>query len=158
MTYVCFYLGSSDASTTTINVVHSGEHRLGVTLVASAIPADRYIRLTESRSVTPSPPPPPSLSSSNVTSLALGYGMVATNSNNTPLPHIPSLSPISGSPEATTPTSESPPPIKLKTISSTAHIISPTSKAKAALNSKISSLTMFLNSKAQAKRLALKLQ
>lgn len=125
------------------------------TKLAAAIPVDRYMRLTESRSVTPSPPL--SLFTNNVTSL-LGYGIVANNTSNLTIPHIPSLSPISGSPEATTPISESPPPIKLKTISTSTRIISPTNKAKAALNSKINSLSMLLNSKTQAKRLAVKLQ
>ncbi|XP_065358633.1 phospholipid-transporting ATPase VD isoform X2 [Calliphora vicina] len=102
--------------------------------LASAIPADRYIRLAESRSVTPSPPP----------NLAFN---IPTQS------HIPSLSPISSSAEST-PTSESP-PMKLKSIS---HAISPTGRAKAAINSKINSITTFLNAKTQNKRLANKLQ
>lgn len=102
--------------------------------LASAIPADRYVRLAESRSVTPSPPP----------NLVFN---IPTQS------HIPSLSPISSSAEST-PTSESP-PMKMKSLS---HNISPTGRAKAAINSKITSLTTFLNSKTQAKRLANKLQ
>lgn len=102
--------------------------------LASAIPADRYIRLAESRSVTPSPPP----------NLAFN---IPTQS------HIPSLSPISSSAEST-PTSESP-PMKMKSLS---HAISPTGRAKAAINSKINSITTFLNAKTQSKRLANKLQ
>ncbi|XP_046811549.1 phospholipid-transporting ATPase VD [Lucilia cuprina] len=102
--------------------------------LASAIPVDRYIRLAESRSVTPSPPP----------NLAFN---IPTQS------HIPSLSPISSSAEST-PTSESP-PMKLKSLS---HAISPTGRAKAAINSKINSITTFLNAKTQNKRLANKLQ
>ncbi|XP_075151273.1 phospholipid-transporting ATPase VD isoform X1 [Haematobia irritans] len=102
--------------------------------LASSIPADRYVRLAESRSVTPSPPP----------NLVFN---IPTQS------HIPSLSPISSSAEST-PTSESP-PMKMKSLS---HNISPTGRAKAAINSKITSLTTFLNAKTQAKRLANKLQ
>ncbi|KAL9875821.1 phospholipid-transporting ATPase VD isoform 1-T4 [Glossina fuscipes fuscipes] len=103
--------------------------------LGSAIPADRYMRLSESRSVTPSPPPNFSFSLPTIQ------------------PHIPSLSPISSSAE-TTPTSESP-PMKMKSLSQT---ISPTGRAKAVLNSKITSLTTFLNARTHAKRLANKLQ
>lgn len=102
--------------------------------LAPAIPSDRYTRLQESRSVTPSPPP------------NLAFVMPTQT-------HVPSLSPISSSAEST-PTSESP-PMKMKSISNS---ISPTGRAKAVINSKITSLTSFLNAKTQAKRLANKLK
>ncbi|XP_037957548.1 probable phospholipid-transporting ATPase VA isoform X2 [Teleopsis dalmanni] len=100
--------------------------------LVSAIPADRYTRLAESRSVTPSPPP------------NSAYALPMQT-------HVPSLSPISSSAE-TTPTSESP-PLKMKSISNS---VSPTGRAKAVINSKIISLTSFLNNKTQSKRLATK--
>lgn len=64
--------------------------------------SDRYARLTESRSITPSPPP------NAPTSLPLKQT------------HVPSLSPISSSAE-TSPMSESP-PMKLKAITPTARV------------------------------------
>ncbi|XP_004524683.1 probable phospholipid-transporting ATPase VB isoform X3 [Ceratitis capitata] len=101
--------------------------------MAPAISADRYTRLAESRSVTPSPPP------------NLVYALPTQT-------HVPSLSPINSSAE-TTPTSDSP-PMKMKSFSNS---ISPTGRAKAVINSKITTLTAFLNVKAQAKRISNKL-
>ncbi|KAL5280993.1 ATP10B family protein [Megaselia abdita] len=97
----------------------------------SSISNDRYTRLLESRSVTPSPPP------------NLGFPLPTQN-------HIPSLSPISSSNE-TTPTSESP-PLKVKNATN-GNSISPTGRAKAVLNSKINSLAAFINSKGQLRKL-----
>ncbi|XP_036320594.1 probable phospholipid-transporting ATPase VD isoform X2 [Rhagoletis pomonella] len=101
--------------------------------LAPAIPPDRYTRLAESRSVTPSPPP------------NLSYILPSRT-------HIPSLSPINSSAE-TTPTSDSP-PLKIKSISNS---IAQTGRAKAVINSKITSLTSFLNVKAQAKKFSNKI-
>jgi phospholipid-translocating ATPase len=75
------------------------EEESGVTLVKPSDPLingtnDRYLRLAESRSVTPSPPP----------------NSIQFKQNNV---HVPSLSPISSSAE-TTPTSDSP-PMRIKT-------------------------------------------
>lgn len=93
--------------------------------------SDRYTRLTESRSITPSPPlvggvPP--------TSLAIVKQQ----------PHIPSLSPISSSTECS-PMSESP---QLHHRSS--NIISPTAKAKSIIVSKFSLLSSVLQNKNSA--------
>ncbi|XP_030380465.1 probable phospholipid-transporting ATPase VA isoform X2 [Scaptodrosophila lebanonensis] len=97
----------------------------------ASIPVDRYMRLSESRSVTPSPPP------------NLIFAMPTQN-------HQPTLSPISSSTEST-PNSESPsPPMKSKAMMNS---ISPTGRAKAAINSKFSSIATFLNNKTQGKRL-----
>lgn len=98
----------------------------------SSISNDRYTRLLESRSVTPSPPP------------NLGFPLPTQN-------HIPSLSPISSSNE-TTPTSESP-PLKAKNANNNGSGVSPTGRAKAVLNSKINSLAAFINSKGQLRKL-----
>lgn len=93
--------------------------------------ADRYTRLAESRSITPSPPP------NSMTPLALKAQQ-----------HIPSLSPISSSAE-TTPTSESP-TLKIKTIGNN---ISPTKRAKSIITSKISSLSSILNNRSNNRKL-----
>ncbi|XP_052850847.1 phospholipid-transporting ATPase VD isoform X2 [Drosophila gunungcola] len=100
-----------------------------------SIPADRYIRLAESRSVTPSPPP------------NLLFALPAQS-------HQPTLSPISSSAESSPNSeSESPsPPMKNKALSNS---ISPTGRAKAVINSKITSIATFLNTKTQGKRLKL---
>jgi len=102
---------------------------------AISIPADRYIRLAESRSVTPSPPP------------NLIFALPAQS-------HQPTLSPISSSAESSPNSeSESPsPPMKNKALSNS---ISPTGRAKAVINSKITSIATFLNAKTQGKRLKL---
>jgi len=102
---------------------------------AISIPADRYIRLAESRSVTPSPPP------------NLLFALPAQS-------HQPTLSPISSSAESSPNSeSESPsPPMKNKALSNS---ISPTGRAKAVINSKITSIATFLNAKTQGKRLKL---
>ncbi|XP_016962031.1 phospholipid-transporting ATPase VD isoform X1 [Drosophila biarmipes] len=102
---------------------------------AVSIPADRYIRLAESRSVTPSPPP------------NLLFALPAQS-------HQPTLSPISSSAESSPNSeSESPsPPMKNKALSNS---ISPTGRAKAVINSKITSIATFLNAKTQGKRLKL---
>lgn len=93
--------------------------------------ADRYTRLAESRSITPSPPP------NSMTPLALKQQQ-----------HIPSLSPISSSAE-TTPTSESP-TLKIKTIGNN---VTPTKRAKSIITSKISSLSSILNNRSNNKKL-----
>lgn len=93
--------------------------------------ADRYTRLAESRSITPSPPP------NSMTPLALKTQQ-----------HIPSLSPISSSAE-TTPTSESP-TLKIKTIGNN---VTPTKRAKSIITSKISSLSSMLNNRSNNKKL-----
>lgn len=92
---------------------------------------DRYTRLAESRSITPSPPP------NSMTPLALKQQQ-----------HIPSLSPISSSAE-TTPTSESP-TLKIKTIGNN---VTPTKRAKSIITSKISSLSSILNNRSNNKKL-----
>lgn len=92
---------------------------------------DRYTRLTESRSITPSPPP------NSMTPLALKTQQ-----------HIPSLSPISSSAE-TTPTSESP-TLKIKSIGNN---VTPTKRAKSIITSKISSLSSILNNRSNNKKL-----
>lgn len=93
--------------------------------------ADRYTRLAESRSITPSPPP------NSMTPLALKQQQ-----------HVPSLSPISSSAE-TTPTSESP-TLKIKTIGNN---VTPTKRAKSIITSKISSLSSILNNRSNNKKL-----
>lgn len=103
---------------------------------------DRYTRLAESRSITPSPPPS-QLNSQN----ALGL-------KNTQ--HIPSLSPISSSAE-TTPTSESP-PMRIKEIGDgsatvSSSIESPTKRAKSIITSKISSISSMINNRSNNKKL-----
>ncbi|XP_034472597.1 probable phospholipid-transporting ATPase VA isoform X1 [Drosophila innubila] len=117
---------TTTTTTTTTTILNGGAQP-----AAMAMPADRYTRLAESRSVTPSPPP------------NLLFAMPAQS-------HQPTLSPISSSPEST-PNSESPsPPMKNKAISNS---ISPTGRAKAVINSKITSIATFLNAKTQGKRL-----
>uniref|UniRef100_A0A1A9WFZ2 Phospholipid-transporting ATPase n=1 Tax=Glossina brevipalpis TaxID=37001 RepID=A0A1A9WFZ2_9MUSC len=128
-------LASKGVRAQTQSETSSSRTPLNSNRLAPGIPADRYIRLSESRSVTPSPPP----------NLSFGPATIQQ--------HIPSLSPISSSAE-TTPSSESP-PMKMKSLSQT---ISPTGRAKAVLNSKIISLTTFLNARTHAKRLANKLR
>ncbi|XP_036212625.1 phospholipid-transporting ATPase VD isoform X1 [Bactrocera oleae] len=119
------HITQTDSSSSSLTIANNN--------LASAIPIDRYTRLAESRSVTPSPPP------------NLAYVLPTQT-------HIPSLSPISSSAE-TTPTSESP-HMKIKSFSNS---ISPTGRAKAAINSKISSLTSFLNVRVQTKKFKNKL-
>lgn len=108
-------------------------------LSANAL-GDKYTRLTESRSVTPSPPP----------------SSAAANPPNTlsiKQAHVPSLSPINSSAEST-PTSDSPPmPIKYSGSDS-----SPGSRAKSIIASKITTLTSMLNNKAHNKKLSAKLK
>ncbi|EDW57650.1 phospholipid-transporting ATPase VD isoform X1 [Drosophila virilis] len=119
--------GKLTTTTTTSTTIISGVPQAGT----MALPTDRYTRLAESRSVTPSPPP------------NLLFAMPAQS-------HQPTLSPISSSPEST-PNSESPsPPMKSKALSNS---ISPTGRAKAVINSKITSIATFLNAKTQGKRL-----
>ncbi|XP_055381993.1 phospholipid-transporting ATPase VA isoform X2 [Condylostylus longicornis] len=115
-------------------VATSNDNNLKVTNTNSLIPVDRYTRLTESRSITPSPPP------------NCGYALPTQN-------HIPSLSPISSSAESS-PTTESP-PMKLKNILNTS---SPSGRARTIINSKLTTITSFLNAKGHAKRLANKLK
>ncbi|ALC38973.1 CG33298 [Drosophila busckii] len=120
------HITNTTATTTRFNNTSSA----GVPSAALTMPADRYARLSESRSVTPSPPP------------NLLFALPAQS-------HQPTLSPISSSPEST-PTSESPsPPLKSNALSNN---ISPTGRAKAVINSKITSITTFLNAKTQGKR------
>ncbi|BFF93658.1 probable phospholipid-transporting ATPase VA [Drosophila madeirensis] len=123
---------STTTTTTTTTTILNGQpqhqqHQPG------SIPVDRYMRLAESRSVTPSPPP------------NLIFAMPAQS-------HQPTLSPISSSAESSPNSeSESPsPPMKSKALSNS---ISPTGRAKAAINSKITSIATFLNAKTQGKRL-----
>lgn len=104
-----------DASVT---IVQPSEYNVG----------DRYTRLTESRSITPSPPP-------NVPN------MLSVKPQ-----HIPSLSPISSSAE-TTPTSESP-QMNSKTLDQN---ISPTKRAR--FTSKISNFSSILNNRINTKKL-----
>lgn len=99
---------------------------------------DKYTRLTESRSITPSPPPP------------------QTNPPNTlsiKAQHIPSLSPINSSAESS-PTSDSP-PMKVK---SNNNSLSPSNRAKSIIQSKITTLTAMLNNKNHNKRVTAKLK
>ncbi|XP_020799280.1 probable phospholipid-transporting ATPase VA isoform X1 [Drosophila serrata] len=121
-------LAASTTTTTTTTILNgSGPQQPG------SIPADRYIRLAESRSVTPSPPP------------NLLFALPAQS-------HQPTLSPISSSAESSPNSeSESPsPPMKNKALSNS---ISPTGRAKAVINSKITSIATFLNAKTQGKRM-----
>uniref|UniRef100_A0A1Q3G1B8 Phospholipid-transporting ATPase n=1 Tax=Culex tarsalis TaxID=7177 RepID=A0A1Q3G1B8_CULTA len=90
-------LNDSDTSVTLVRPVIAEGIANGVDPAS-----DRYARLTESRSITPSPPP------NAPTSLPLKQT------------HVPSLSPISSSAE-TSPMSESP-PMKLKAITPTARV------------------------------------
>ncbi|CAD7086518.1 unnamed protein product [Hermetia illucens] len=127
-------------SLTVRNTLANGGATLNVPNSATArhiAGGDRYTRLTESRSVTPSPPP---------TNLSLPLSKPNHQ-------HIPSLSPISSSAEST-PISESP-PMKIKSISSN---VSPTGRARTLINSKLNTLTSFLNTKSHAKRIANKLK
>lgn len=108
-----------------VNMVHSlGDENSSITSKQSVAVAvgssqtDKYSRLSESRSVTPSPPPhshsyPPSTSINIPPSDATPYGRRALNypgGGKPPFefPHQPILSPINSSSE-TTPTTESPP-------------------------------------------------
>lgn len=121
---------NTTTTTTTTTILNSGASPSA----AIGVPADRYSRLNESRSITPSPPP------------NLLFAMPAQS-------HHPTLSPISSSPEST-PNSESPsPPMKNKALSNN---ISPTGRAKAVINSKITSIATFLNAKTQGKRAKMK--
>ncbi|KAH8285734.1 hypothetical protein KR018_001275 [Drosophila ironensis] len=118
---------ASSTTTTTTTTILNGQQQ------PASIPADRYIRLAESRSVTPSPPP------------NLLFALPAQS-------HQPTLSPISSSAESSPNSeSESPsPPMKSKALSNS---ISPTGRAKAVINSKITSIATFLNAKTQGKRI-----
>ncbi|XP_039482821.1 phospholipid-transporting ATPase VA isoform X2 [Drosophila santomea] len=124
-------LVNSTTTTTTTTILNGPATQQQVV----SIPADRYIRLAESRSVTPSPPP------------NLLFALPAQS-------HQPTLSPISSSAESSPNSeSESPsPPMKNKSLSNS---ISPTGRAKAVINSKITSIATFLNAKTQGKRLKL---
>ncbi|XP_017105584.2 phospholipid-transporting ATPase VD isoform X1 [Drosophila bipectinata] len=121
-------LASTTTTTTTTTILNGPAPQQ-----PASIPADRYIRLAESRSVTPSPPP------------NLLFALPAQS-------HQPTLSPISSSAESSPNSeSESPsPPMKNKALSSS---ISPTGRAKAVINSKITSIATFLNAKTQGKRM-----
>lgn len=101
---------------------------------------DKYTRLTESRSITPSPPP---------TSLTIN----PPNTLNIKPTHVPSLSPINSSAEST-PSSDSP-PMRIK---SSSNGFSPGSRAKSMITSKITTLTSMLNNKAHNKKLSAKLK
>lgn len=121
-------LASTTTTTTTTTILNGPAPQQ-----PASIPADRYIRLAESRSVTPSPPP------------NLLFALPAQS-------HQPTLSPISSSAESSPNSeSESPsPPMKSKALSNS---ISPTGRAKAVINSKITSIATFLNTKTQGKRM-----
>ncbi|EDV33016.2 uncharacterized protein Dana_GF22754 [Drosophila ananassae] len=121
-------LASTTTTTTTTTILNGPAPQQ-----PASIPADRYIRLAESRSVTPSPPP------------NLLFALPAQS-------HQPTLSPISSSAESSPNSeSESPsPPMKSKALSNS---ISPTGRAKAVFNSKITSIATFLNGKTQGKRM-----
>ncbi|KAH8329082.1 hypothetical protein KR074_003510 [Drosophila pseudoananassae] len=121
-------LASTTTTTTTTTILNGPAPQQ-----PASIPADRYIRLAESRSVTPSPPP------------NLLFALPAQS-------HQPTLSPISSSAESSPNSeSESPsPPMKNKAL---ANSISPTGRAKAVINSKITSIATFLNAKTQGKRM-----
>ncbi|XP_017055871.1 phospholipid-transporting ATPase VA isoform X2 [Drosophila ficusphila] len=123
---------ASTTTTTTTTTILNGP---AIQQQPVSIPADRYIRLAESRSVTPSPPP------------NLLFALPAQS-------HQPTLSPISSSAESSPNSeSESPsPPMKNKALSNS---ISPTGRAKAVINSKITSIATFLNAKTQGKRFKL---
>lgn len=108
-----------------------------ITICFTFVLADRYTRLTESRSITPSPPP----TSTSAISSALKQQ------------HIPSLSPISSSAEST-PSSKSP-KVKVKRAHSS---MSPTVRAKTIITSKISTITSILNNKAHSKKVTSKLK
>lgn len=105
---------------------------------------DKYTRLTESRSVTPSPPP------------IIGPSSLSLKQ------HIPSLSPISSSNESS-PSSESP-PMKIKgnhnnsSNSMVNNNISPTNRAKSIITSKITTITSILNNKSHNKKITSKLK
>lgn len=99
---------------------------------------DKYTRLTESRSITPSPP----LSNTN-----------PPNSLSLKQNHVPSLSPINSSTEST-PSLESP-PMKMK---SSSNGFSPGARAKSMITSRISTITSILNNKALNKNLTGKLK
>ncbi|XP_041448239.1 phospholipid-transporting ATPase VA isoform X2 [Drosophila obscura] len=124
-------LASTTTTTTTTTTILNGQQQQPAGSIP--IPVDRYMRLAESRSVTPSPPP------------NLIFALPAQS-------HQPTLSPISSSAESSPNSeSESPsPPMKSKALSNS---ISPTGRAKAAINSKITSIATFLNAKTQGKRL-----
>lgn len=119
-------LGSHSGAT--VNVASSHAHRdnnltsitarQSVVMAVGSIQTDKYSRLSESRSVTPSPPPPhahsyPPHTSINIpTSDATPFGRRALNypgSGKPPMefPHQPILSPINSSSEST-PTADSP--------------------------------------------------
>lgn len=127
---------AAGTTTTTTTTILNGSGSQQLQQQPGSIPADRYIRLAESRSVTPSPPP------------NLLFALPAQS-------HQPTLSPISSSAESSPNSeSESPsPPMKNKALSNS---ISPTGRAKAVINSKITSIATFLNAKTQGKRLKMK--
>ncbi|KAG4068488.1 hypothetical protein HA402_004829 [Bradysia odoriphaga] len=130
-------------------VVSASPHRLSVITIVLPIPplsmlnlyrfvlrfnlADRYTRLTESRSITPSPPP-------------TGSSAISLKQQ-----HIPSLSPISSSAESTPDTKS--PKVKVKRAQSS---MSPTVRAKTIITSKISTITSMLNNKAHSKKVTSK--
>lgn len=125
---------SITAVATTTATVNSLVIANGGPSTTTSMIGDRYTRLTESRSVTPSPPP------------NLSFSLPKSN-------HIPSLSPISSSAESS-PLSESP-PMKVKSLSNNA---SPAVKAKTIITSKLNTISSFLNAKGQMRRIAHKLK
>ncbi|XP_055916558.1 phospholipid-transporting ATPase VB isoform X1 [Eupeodes corollae] len=128
----------TEESTSTPKILSSSNNSIKSPILPKgppmAISADRYTRLQESRSITPSPPP------------SLSFTLPTQN-------HIPSLSPISSSAEST-PTSDSP-PMKMKY---NPNCLSPTGRAKEVINNKFKTFTSFLNTKTPVKRLANKLK
>lgn len=118
--------------------------------------ADRYTRLAESRSMTPSPPP-----------LSASLGPTSSSAKHHQQ-HVPSLSPISSSAESTPATKS--PQLKHRSLTrggpssssgaggSSNSSMSPTAKARTIITSKISTLTSILANKAHQKRVAAKIK
>lgn len=129
------------------------------TTTRNSATSDRYARLAESRSQTPSPPllslgtsivsTMPSIDSGSTT-------MTLPPSSHKPSQHIPSLSPICSSSEST-PNANSP-QVKHRSLTRTLSSMSPTAKARTIISSKISTLTSILANKAHNKRVSTKIK
>lgn len=121
-------------------------------------PNDRYARLAESRSLTPSPPLL-TMGAPNVSSVSAhneGNNSVHSVPNKHHQQHKPSLSPISSSTESTPATKS--PQLKHRSLNRSTSSMSPTAKARTIISTKFASLTSMLANKAHNKRLASKIK
>lgn len=125
------------------------------TTTRNSTTSDRYARLAESRSQTPSPP---LLSLGTSTSIVSTMPSIDTaTTSHKPSQHIPSLSPICSSSESTPNTNS--PQVKHRSLNRTlSTTMSPTAKARTIITSKISTLTSILANKAHNKRVSAKIK